>query len=81
MTVKEAKNETECFANYLAKGMQGANLQEALFMAAKALELMGYILDRPCECCKHHTTGECVVWTCVFDEWLHEHVYGKGDEE
>lgn len=44
---------------------------KALKEAIKAVELMGCIVDRPCEACKHHSTGSCSQWICVFDEWLY----------
>ena len=33
----------------------------------KALELIGYLKDRPCEACTFHTENGCSKWNCVFN--------------
>ena len=55
--------------------------ENALGMALQAIELMWHITDRPCEACEFKVDGNCVKWNCVFDEWLHEYVYGKRGAE
>lgn len=51
--------------------------EEALEYAIKSLDLMGCIMDRPCEVCKYHVTGECSKWECVFNAYLIDNVYMK----
>lgn len=33
----------------------------------KALELIGYLKDRPCEVCEFHKENGCSKWNCVFN--------------
>lgn len=58
-----------------------SDLYTALETALNAIELMGNIKDRPCEACEFKVDGNCQKWNCVFDEWLHEYVYGKRGAE
>ena len=43
---------------------------EALNKGIKALELIGYLKDRPCEACTFHTENGCSKWKCVFNQVL-----------
>ena len=40
---------------------------EALNNGIKALELIGYLKDRPCEVCEFHKENGCSKWNCVFN--------------
>lgn len=37
-------------------------------MGIKALELISYLNDRPCEACEFHKENGCSRWDCVFEE-------------
>ena len=39
--------------------------------ANKALELIGYLKDRPCEACVFHSEDGCCKWNCVFNELIY----------
>ena len=41
---------------------------EALEMGNRAIELVEYLTDRPCEVCVFHKDGNCSRWNCVFEE-------------
>ena len=53
----------------------------AMKMAIESVELLSHITDRPCEACEFKVDGHCTKWDCVFDDYLHKYVYGKGRQE
>jgi hypothetical protein len=44
------------------------DVEGALDAGIKALHKMDCLVDRPCDTCKHHQSGHCDMWACVFDE-------------
>ena len=39
----------------------------AIDKAIKAMERIGYLVDRPCEACTFHGPSGCSKWSCVFE--------------
>lgn len=44
-----------------------ADDHNALAEAVRALDLIGHLIDRPCEACEYHCGRGCRNWECVFD--------------
>lgn len=45
--------------------------------AIEALELIGNIVDRPCDACEYREESGCTQESCVFDIFLYGERYGK----
>ena len=44
-----------------------ADDHNALAEGVRALELIGHLIDRPCEACEYHGGRGCRNWECVFE--------------
>ena len=62
--MKQAIDElTEMKSESWVDSRQAAAIDKAI----KAMERIGYLVDRPCEACTFHGPNGCCKWSCVFE--------------